>query len=56
MNKDKQKGANNLTYFVVKWLIMIRTKFDELYFYELLSKRNTFYKNYMLPKICELDQ
>ena len=37
-------------------LIIIRTKFDELYYHKNLNKLNTFYKDYMLPKICESDQ
>ena len=37
-------------------LIIIRRKFDELYYHERLNKRNTFYKDYMLSKIRESDQ
>ena len=37
-------------------LIIIGTKFNELYFHKRLNKLNTFYKDYMLLKICESDQ
>ena len=39
-----------------KGLIIIRAKFDDLYFHILWNKLNIFYKDNMLPKICESDQ
>ena len=32
-------------------MIIIRTQFDENYFYSLLQKLNSFYKDFVLPKL-----
>ena len=32
-------------------MIIIRTEFDEDYFYSLLQKLNRFYEDFMLPKL-----
>ena len=32
-------------------MIIIRTQFDEDYFFSLLQKLNSFYKDFMLPRL-----
>ena len=35
-------------------MLIVRVKFDEDFFVELILKLNSFYKGYLLPKISEI--
>ena len=39
--------------YTLKSLLVIRIKFDELFFTEVTQKLNNFYKNFLLPKIMD---